>query len=561
MSQEPTDQELVIRLKAGDLTALAALDRRYRLRIIRLIAPLAKSYEEAEDIYQEAIFKAASHIECFDHRRSFHNWLHQIAKNQCIDHYRRNGQMERVADDGLLLKLEGKGRDPLEQVAERELHEKVRRAIDALPKRQRSIARLRFLEGLEYKEIAQRVGGSVHAVKSLFSVARKTLKAQLQCYLGCLVCPLRILKRGAKGVEASSCTAMSVSGALSLVVHLAIVALLCYFPIGPSDTTNAVESKGTSVAFIANSAVRRPSLRAVNGHRSNLPSKKWVIPRSVSHSALLTANLAKPHRASLTFLSGQSQLPRLLRSEIPQPVAALLDKAALETSALNSPLIEGVERLERKGSRLEDYPAPGPFTFSNFRSLFVSERDWEQEGKGLESSLPTFHPSNPPFQPSISVLPSTQAELSAISVSFRRLRAFRRAQQMDAYSLAQLRRIARTQGQYPLLISHCSRAHLRALLTNGWRPIVALRSPVGGKHLWVMTDWDTDAAQITLTNPLEGHEIQLSEGDFMEGWETGNAPATCLLLSEQPFPTSLGSKPIPPNDSPIVAENRIRVWY
>ncbi len=68
MSQEPTDQELVIRLKAGDLTALAALDRRYRVRIIRLIAPLAKSYEEAEDIYQEAIFKAASHIECFDHR-------------------------------------------------------------------------------------------------------------------------------------------------------------------------------------------------------------------------------------------------------------------------------------------------------------------------------------------------------------------------------------------------------------------------------------------------------------------------------------------------------------
>ena len=41
MLHEPTDQELVIRLKSGDLTALAALDRRYRVRMVRLIAQLA----------------------------------------------------------------------------------------------------------------------------------------------------------------------------------------------------------------------------------------------------------------------------------------------------------------------------------------------------------------------------------------------------------------------------------------------------------------------------------------------------------------------------------------
>ena len=87
MSYEPTDQELVIRLKNGDLRALAALDQRHRARTVRLIAQLAKSHEEAEDIYQEAILKVVSHIDSFDHRRSFHNWLHRIAKNQCIDNY------------------------------------------------------------------------------------------------------------------------------------------------------------------------------------------------------------------------------------------------------------------------------------------------------------------------------------------------------------------------------------------------------------------------------------------------------------------------------------------
>ena len=182
MLHEPTDQELVIRLKSGDLTALAALDRRYRVRMVRLIAQLAKSYEEAEDIYQEAIFKVVSHIDSFDHHRSFHNWLHRVAKNQCIDNYRRRKQVEVAGDDEILLKVAGGDRDPLDETTDRELQEEIQKAIDALPKRQRSVARLRLLEGLGYREIAERLGGSVQTVKSLFSVARKTLQVKYNLF-------------------------------------------------------------------------------------------------------------------------------------------------------------------------------------------------------------------------------------------------------------------------------------------------------------------------------------------------------------------------------------------
>ena len=121
MLYEPTDQELVIRLKSGDLTALAAPDQRHRVRTVRLIAQLAKSYEEAEDIYQEAILKVVSHIDTFDHRRSFHSWLHRVAKNHCIDNYRRRKRVEVTGDDEILLRVAGDSRDPLDEPTDREL--------------------------------------------------------------------------------------------------------------------------------------------------------------------------------------------------------------------------------------------------------------------------------------------------------------------------------------------------------------------------------------------------------------------------------------------------------
>ncbi|MFB3040874.1 MAG: RNA polymerase sigma factor [Candidatus Poribacteria bacterium] len=313
MAQEPTDQELVIRLKSGDVTALSALDQRYRVRIIRLIAELAKSYEEAEDIYQEAIFKAATHIASFDHRRSFYNWLHRIAKNQCIDEYRRRGQTEMVEGDEILLKLTTTDRSPLDGVIDSELQEKIQKAIDVLPERQQSVAKLRLLEGLNYKEIARRIGGSVHAVKSLFSVARKTLKTQLQFYLGCFA----YLRTGTKGMETSTSTTMGVSGFLSLTVHLIVSVALFYGATDGIDTKERGKSKETSITFITGSADSRVSLRRIERHRRKKvvweprtfeqpPSTKlsqkreidWTTRKSLPLQSLI---ISDGHETSLSF--------------------------------------------------------------------------------------------------------------------------------------------------------------------------------------------------------------------------------------------------------------------
>ena len=540
MAQEPTDQELVIRLKSGDVTALSALDQRYRVRIIQLIAQLAKSDEEAEDIYQEAILKAVTHIASFDHRRSFYNWLHRIAKNRCIDEYRRRGQTEITEGNEILLKLPTTERSPLDEVLDSELQEKIQKAIDILPERQQSVVKLRLLEGLNYKEIARRIGGSVHAVKSLFSVARKTLKTQLQFYLGCLAS----LRPGTNGMETPTSTTMGISGFISLAVHLIISVALFYSATDGMDTKERGRSKETSIALITGSADSRVSLRRIKRHRHK--QAVW-----------------EPHTFE-TKLSQKHETDRMTRKSLPHYSLIILNRyATLPSFSPDETGLEFHESVSLTGHLISSertfVATISKRSYRRLDQVTTNLSDLQVNRLGSISDLADdFRRFSRPAQKDFS---PTQAKPSAISNALRRLRAFRKVQNLEAYSLAQLRRIARRLGQYPLLISQCREQDLRALLANGWTPIVILRSPVGGKHLWTIADWDADTEKITLINPLEKREMQLDETAFMQGWRRSNAPATCLLLSTQPLPNPFLIPPIRQNQSMTFVDNGPRVWY
>ena len=154
-----------------------------------------------------------------------------------------------------------------------------------------------------------------------------------------------------------------------------------------------------------------------------------------------------------------------------------------------------------------------------------------------------------------------QASLRSVSNALRRLRAIRSAQEFDAYSLAQLRRVARSVGQHPILISRCDPTDLRGLVAERWTPVVMLRSVVGGTHPWIITSWETETEQITLTNPLERHIKQLNESAFIESWQGGSSPSTCLLLTTRP---SSDRSPIFPSFQKhlsALTENSPRIWY
>ena len=65
-----TDEQLVERVKAGDLTAFELLVRRHNQRLYRAIRSVLRSGEEVEDAMQDTYFAALKHVDQFQGRAS-----------------------------------------------------------------------------------------------------------------------------------------------------------------------------------------------------------------------------------------------------------------------------------------------------------------------------------------------------------------------------------------------------------------------------------------------------------------------------------------------------------
>ena len=151
--------------------------------VARLARQLCQHREDAEDVAQSSLLKAAQHIDGFRGEASVRTWLHRITANECRMIRRR------LAARSLDAILEGAGiperavlaagADPASLVEERELARLVIASIAELPGRQRAAIVLSDGAGLTALEVARNLGVSVPAVRSLLVRARRTVRAQV----------------------------------------------------------------------------------------------------------------------------------------------------------------------------------------------------------------------------------------------------------------------------------------------------------------------------------------------------------------------------------------------
>ena len=83
---EPTDGNVVARVRAGDRDAYRILVRRYQDVLYRHALRMTGAADVAADLVQSALVKAYTHIDrCRDPER-FGAWLFRILANRCKDH-------------------------------------------------------------------------------------------------------------------------------------------------------------------------------------------------------------------------------------------------------------------------------------------------------------------------------------------------------------------------------------------------------------------------------------------------------------------------------------------
>src|SRR3984957_13273806 len=76
--------ELVVKSRGGDTSAFSTLLRRYEGKIFRLAMNITQNREDAEDVLQEAFFKAYEHLGQFQGNSKFYTWIVRIAVNQAL---------------------------------------------------------------------------------------------------------------------------------------------------------------------------------------------------------------------------------------------------------------------------------------------------------------------------------------------------------------------------------------------------------------------------------------------------------------------------------------------
>ena len=153
------DQEILDRCLTGEDSAWEALLRSYTRKIYNLCYRFTGRVEEAEDLTQEVFIKVFQTLKSYDAAQgSFSTWLHRVARNHLVDHYRRT-RKDRVtssledelpaAEEKLSPHIE-----PTSQVESRERREILQLALDKLSPDLREAVILRDLHDLDYEEIA-----------------------------------------------------------------------------------------------------------------------------------------------------------------------------------------------------------------------------------------------------------------------------------------------------------------------------------------------------------------------------------------------------------------------
>ncbi len=174
-----TDEaEVIRRVVAGDVDRFRLLVERYQRPVFRMIRNLVGNPHTCEDIAQEVFLTAFHRLADFDPGRAgFSTWLMTIARNKCLNALKK--KQPAPAGD---LAAGACWQTPSDDLAEKELSERLDEALEALPLGQKTAFVMAELVGLSYDQIASIEGVEVGTIRSRVSRAKQRLRSLLGQY-------------------------------------------------------------------------------------------------------------------------------------------------------------------------------------------------------------------------------------------------------------------------------------------------------------------------------------------------------------------------------------------
>ena len=186
------DAALMLRVKQGDRDAFAELVDKYKQPVINMVYRTLRDATEAEDLAQHVFLQVYKSAHRYEISAKFSTWLFTIALNLSLNEIRRRSRHPADSLDEHLNDVENQPSRQLpdhkvfgapEAVLHQELQQKIEEVLADLPENQRTAIQLCRQEDLSYDDIAEVLGCSLSATKSIIHRAREVLKQRLKPYL------------------------------------------------------------------------------------------------------------------------------------------------------------------------------------------------------------------------------------------------------------------------------------------------------------------------------------------------------------------------------------------
>lgn len=146
---------------------------RYQGFLKSIALSLASSRDEAEELFQESLWKLYKSLGTYRSEYPFRSWLRRLVITTFLSMKRKDKKslsIDELSEDGMEIEVDGSYEEEID------LESALKEALSKLPKDARAIIYLRFKEGLTHEEIAKELGISVEAVRKRYSRAIKALR-------------------------------------------------------------------------------------------------------------------------------------------------------------------------------------------------------------------------------------------------------------------------------------------------------------------------------------------------------------------------------------------------
>ena len=181
-----SDQALLEMYQQGNREAVSQLLERHTRRVRDYVRMLVKDNDVADDLTQEVLIKVVKVLDegRYTDKGRFLPWVLRIAHNRVLDYFRAQKQVKAVSESSVGFDILGSKDLAVpsieEDIIDEQRAEEVRALIEKLPEEQREVVKMRYYDGLSFKEIAEHTGVSINTALGRMRYALINLRQMIK---------------------------------------------------------------------------------------------------------------------------------------------------------------------------------------------------------------------------------------------------------------------------------------------------------------------------------------------------------------------------------------------